>query len=126
MKITSFNPQVVTKNAEPLVKLFEELGFVMRHNQKDAGENHINIIRMMDANGFYVDISESQLGPPQDMIGIRMNVDNFEEARDLLLSKGFTSVYGDESLELKTARSAMMISPSGYGINVIEHLKEKK
>jgi hypothetical protein len=27
MKITTFNPQIVTKDAEPIVKLFEELGF---------------------------------------------------------------------------------------------------
>ncbi len=126
MKITTFNPQIVTRNAEPIVKLFEELGFEMRHNQKNAGKNNINIIRMKDANGFYVDISESQLGPPQDMVGIRMNVDNFEQTRDLLFSKGFKSVYGNDSLDLKSSRSAMMISPSGYGINVIEHLKAKE
>ncbi len=126
MKITTFNPQIVTRNAEPIVKLFEELGFEMRHNQKNAGKNNINIIRMKDANGFYVDISESQLGPPQDMVGIRMNVDNFEQTRDLLFSKGFKSVYGNDSLDLKSSRSAMMISPSGYGINVIEHLKTKE
>ncbi len=126
MKITTFNPQIVTRNAEPIVKLFEELGFEMRHNQKNAGENNINIIRMKDKNGFYIDISESQLGPPQDMVGIRMNVDNFEQTRDLLFSKGFKSVYGNNSLDLKSSRSAMMISPSGYGINVIEHLKTKE
>ena len=27
MKITTFNPQIITKDAEPIVKLFEELGF---------------------------------------------------------------------------------------------------
>lgn len=125
MKITTFNPQIVTRNAEAVAKLFEELGFERRHTQKNAGENNITIIRMKDANGFYVDISESQIGPPQDMVGIRMNVDNFEQARDILLSKGFKSVYGNDSLNLKSSRSAMMISPSGYGINVIEHIKSK-
>ena len=27
MKITAFNPQIVTKDPEPIIKLFEELGF---------------------------------------------------------------------------------------------------
>jgi hypothetical protein len=27
MKITTFNPQIITKNAESVEKLFEELGF---------------------------------------------------------------------------------------------------
>ena len=35
MKITTFNPQIVTKNPEPIIKLFEELGFVQTHNKAD-------------------------------------------------------------------------------------------
>ena len=31
MKITSFNPLIVTKDAESAAKLFEELGFERRH-----------------------------------------------------------------------------------------------
>ena len=38
MKITTFNPQIITKNAEPIVKLFEKLGFEKRHNPKGIGE----------------------------------------------------------------------------------------
>ena len=29
MKITTFNPQIITKDAEPIMKLFEELGIVV-------------------------------------------------------------------------------------------------
>ena len=32
MKITSFNPQIITKDAEAVAKLFEEMGFEKRHN----------------------------------------------------------------------------------------------
>ena len=35
MKITSFNPLIITKNAADTVKLFEELGFEVKHNKKD-------------------------------------------------------------------------------------------
>lgn len=33
MKITSFNPLIVTKDAESAVRLFEELGFEKRHTR---------------------------------------------------------------------------------------------
>ena len=124
MKITTFNPQIVTRNAEAVAKLFEELGFERRHTQKNAGENNITIIRMKDANGFYVDIAESQIGPPQDMTLIRMNVDNFDEAYEFLLSKGFTNPRGVHTVDTKTNKSCMMKSPSGYAFDLCQHIKD--
>ena len=32
MKITGFNPLIVTKDAEAAIKMFEELGFERRHS----------------------------------------------------------------------------------------------
>ena len=124
MKITTFNPQIVTRNAEAVAKLFEELGFERRHTQKNAGENNITIIRMKDANGFYVDISESQIGPPQDMVGIRMNVDDFDEAYQILAERGFRNAYGEETVNTRTSKAAMMVSPSGFSICIIKHKKD--
>ena len=34
MKITTFNPQIITNDMEPIVQLFEELGFDKSHNPK--------------------------------------------------------------------------------------------
>lgn len=125
MKITTFNPQIVTRNAEPVAKLFEELGFERRHRQEGIGEKEVIGIRMKNADGFYLDISQTDMGPQQDTIGIRVNVDNFDEVYEFLKSKGFRNVYGDSFAITRTSKSAMMISPSGYGINLIEHLKPK-
>ena len=118
MKITTFNPQIITNDAQPLVKLFEELGFEKRHSPKGIGELDVTGIRMKDNNGFAVDISVPNADLPQDIASIRMNVDNFEQARDMLLSKGFKSVYGNDSLNLKSSRSAMMISPTSWSRTV--------
>ena len=57
MKITTFNPQIVTRDAEPLVELFEDLGFERRHRQEDIGDLEVTGIRMKDANGFHVDVT---------------------------------------------------------------------
>lgn len=123
MKITTFNPQIITKNAEPIVKLFEELSFEKRHNPKGIGELNVTGIRMKDANGFYLDISEFDTPVPQDITAIRMNVDNFEEAYEFLISKGFINFYGDKNVKMKTLKSTVMISPNGFVINLVEHIK---
>lgn len=124
MKITTFNPQIITKDAEPLVKLFEELGFEKRHHQEGIGEKDVDGIRMKDANGFYVDLSEPDMDLPQDIASIRMNVDNFDEVYEILKKHDFKNFYGDKTVATPSSKSAVMIAPTGYTINIIEHIKE--
>ena len=124
MKITTFNPQIITKDAATIAKLFEELGFEKRHNPKGIGELDVTGIRMKDANGFYLDISQPDIQIPQDLMAIRMNVDNFGEAYELLTTHGFKNFYGDQTVDTKSSESAIMISPSGFVINLIQHIKD--
>ena len=124
MKITTFNPQIITNDAEAVTQLFEELGFEKRHNPTGIGDLNVEGIRMKDANGFCLDISQPGIQLPKDMVAIRINVDDFDEAYQLLLSRGFKNFYGDKITETGSAKSAMMISPSGFGINLIQHIKQ--
>jgi hypothetical protein len=55
------------------------------------------------------------------MVGIRMNVRDFEEAYELLISKGFKNVYGDDKVITKSSESAFLISPTSFAINLIKH-----
>ena len=121
MKITTFNPQIITKDADSIVKLFEELGFEKRHNPSGIGDLNVEGIRMKDANGFYLDISQPDIQIPQDIAIIRMNVDDFDEACKMLQEHGYRNYYGDKTVETKSSRSALMISPSGFAINLIQH-----
>ena len=123
MKITTFNPQVFTKNADPIVALFEELGFDVRHDQEGIGELNVEGIRMKNPDGFYLDISCPDTDLPRDMVGIRMNVDDFDFAYQLLLKNGFRNFYGEKTVDTATSRSAVLISPSGFAINLIRHKK---
>lgn len=126
MIITSFNPLIVTKNAEPVIKLFEELGFQKRHSlDANTGKAPLTSVRMKDANGFYVDVSEVE-NVPQDLTLIRMNVDDFDEAYEWLTAKGFRNPQGDHTVETKTNKSAMLISPSGFAFDLCQHIKEGK
>lgn len=124
MKITTFNPQIITKNAEYTVELFQSLGFEKQHNPKGIGELNVEGIRMKDKNGFDLDISTPDVPLPQDITVIRMNVDDFEEAYKLLTLHGFKNFYGDKTVKTKTSESALMISPSGFAINLIQHIRK--
>lgn len=124
MEITTFNPQVITKDAESVAAIFEELGFVRRHDQKEIGEFGVRDIRMKDAGGFYLDISQPEGYERPDAVGIRMNVRDFDEAYELLTSRGFKNVYGDDKVMTKSSQSAFLIAPSGFGINLVKHIRK--
>lgn len=124
MKITTFNPQIITRNAEDVVRLFEALGFARRHTKEAIGELGVTGIRMKDANGFYLDVSQNDHLPVEAVEAIRMNVDDFDEAFQLLLDRGFKNYYGDHVVENPTSRSAVMIAPSGFMINLVQHIKQ--
>lgn len=123
MKITSFNPLIVTKDAENVIKLFEALGFEKRHSlDANTGTEDFTNVRMKNADGFYVDISNVPV--PQDMTLIRMNVDDFDEAYKFLTDKGFTNPRGGETVDTKTNKSCMMKSPSGFAFDLCQHIKD--
>ena len=84
MKITTFNPMILSPHADDVIKLFEDLGFEKRHAPTvDTGKSEVTSTRMADANGNHIDIA-GVASLPQDMTIIRMNVDNFDEAFEML------------------------------------------
>lgn len=125
MKITTFNPQIITNDAEPIVKLFHALGFENHHDLKGIGKQGDEGIRMKDTNGFYLDIAQTNIPIPHDLEAIRMNVDDFDEAYKMLMEHGFRNFYGEKTLETKSSRSALTISPSGFAFNLVQHIKKK-
>ena len=122
MKITSFNPLIVTTKQEEYRKLFEERGFEQRHKKVSGVSEDINTVRMKDSNGFHVDIT-SVVKLERDMTIIRMNVDDLDEAYALLTAHGFKAVDGSSSLT-SSSKSVLMASPSGFAIDLVKHIKE--
>ena len=126
MKITTFNPMILSRNAEAVIALFEELGFEKRHAPTvDTGKSMVTSIRMANADGFHIDIADVK-SMPQDMTIIRMNVDNFDEAYDLLEARGFTHPGGKNAIETASNKSAMLTSPSGFAFDLCQHIKEDR
>ena len=118
MKISSFNPIIVSSKSDDIVKIFEELGFEKRHHNEEVEDRPS--FRMKDANGFHIDVVQNDEAQ-RDATVIRMNVDNFDEAHDILAAHGFKD--GARVFDKKSAKSMGMISPSGFIIGLIEHKK---
>lgn len=79
---------------------------------------------MKDANGFYVDVTQASLQLPQDRVIIRINVDDLDEGYALLKNHGFENILGEGHFnETETSRGAIMRSPSGFTITLIQHIK---
>ena len=122
MKISTFNPMIMSPNAEEIISLFEELGFEKRHTKTGLNDEDITHVRMKNEDGFHVDISDVDR-LPQDIACIRMNVDNFEEAYDFLVERGFKNTQGDKIGESKSGKGTAMMSPSGFIIVLSHHIK---
>ena len=125
MKITSFNPGPITGNAEAAIALFEALGFERRHTKTGINDEDITTVRMKDANGFHVDVTQVDHFP-RDIMAIRMNVDDFDEAYEFLTARGFKNAQGDKVTDTGSSHATMMVSPSGFAINLIKHIRKEE
>ena len=123
MKITSFDPLIISPNTEDVIAVFEALGFERAHTKTNVDERGITAVRLTDPNGFHVDVSETTK-LTRDLTSIRMNVSDFQEAYDLLVSRGFKNAQEDHTVIDSSSESAMMISPSGFSITIVKHNKK--
>ena len=122
MKFTSFNPLIITKNGEETIRLFEALGFERQHTNSNVDGRDITNVTMKDPNGFKIDIANSP-NTEHDLTIIRMNVDDFDEAYKFLTDRGFVNTSG-RIVEMKSSKSAMLRSPSGFAFDLCHHIKD--
>ena len=125
MKITTFNPAIIAKDAEPIVKLFEDLGFQQTHNKAENVDVEFSAHRMKNEEGFHVDVVEVHV-IQQTYSAIRINVDNFEEAYAFFMSKGFREAKGFAPSTTASSKYAYLVAPTGFIIDVCEHIKNHK
>ncbi len=123
MKITGFRPLIVTKESASVIELMEALGFERRHQKNNINDDDITSVAMKDENCFRVNVAQTD-NMPQDLTAIAMNVDNFEEAYEFLTAHGFKNAQGDRITDTGSSKATLMISPSGYGISLSQHIKK--
>ena len=125
MQITRFCPSIISPKADEVIAVLEALGFERRHQKKGINDEDITSIAMKNADGFSVMVTQVDADQvPRDLTTIQMNVRDFDEAYELLESKGFKNSQGDKVTETGSSKSTMMISPSGFSIVVSEHIRK--
>lgn len=123
MKITTFNPLIITRDPDAAIELFEKLGFKQHHVKQNISEIKTTDVRMKDDNGFYVDIAQGD----GEYTMIRVNVDDFDEAIEFFMSHGFRKPNHErahKTVDTGSSRYTMVVSPSGYILAVSQHIKD--
>ena len=123
MKITTFNPLIITRDPDAAIELFEKLGFKQHHVKQNISEIKTTDVRMKDENGFYVDIAQGD----GEYTMIRVNVDDFDEAIEFFMSHGFRKPNHErahKTVDTGSSRYTMVVSPSGYILAVSQHIKD--
>ena len=78
---------------------------------------------MRHPSGFHVDVIKTT-AVPRDMTAIRMNVDDLQAAVNILTAHGFVDANGGTVTDLGSSMSVFMMSPSGFPISVVRHVKK--
>ena len=124
MKITAFNPIILTPKADETIELFEALGFEKRHQKDGINDESITSVDLKNADGFRVDVTHvAQM--PQTMTCIRISVHDFDEAYKLLESHGFKDAQGGRITDTGTSKATMMVSSSGFAISLSQHIRKE-
>ena len=125
MKVTGFNPSIITQDPESVIALFEELGFERTHNKVEEGDVPFSSVRMKDANGFHVDVVEtSAISRPQDITATRINVDDFDEACKIFEEHGFKPAEGFGANDTASSKYGYYVSPNKMVVDICQHIKK--
>ena len=77
---------------------------------------------MKDENGNHVDVIKSDR-IERDQMTIRINVDDFDEAFNLLENHGFKP-NSEKPVIMEYSKSIGMNAPSGFSISLAQHIKQ--
>ena len=116
---------IVSQDAESIVQVFEELGFERRHTKNDIENGANTNFNLKDANGNRINIASSRK-IPKALTALNINVDNFQEAYDFFIAHGFVNPRGDKVTDTDSSKATLLVSPSGFAVNLVEHLKNRE
>jgi len=124
MKITGFNPQILTTDVDAIIALFQELGFVQTHNKVENTDIEFSSHRMKNEGGFHIDIVEVP-ALQQTVSAIRINVDDYDEAIEFFKAHGYRESEGFAPSTTASSKYAYLLSPTGTIIDVCKHIKKQ-
>ena len=127
MKITTFNPMIVTNRPEEVLKYFEMFGFTKKHapTMKMQNGEEFTDYRLETENGFSMDVAAISTPLPMEGPALRMNVDDFDEAYKMLTDCGYKATHEGGIVETEHSKSVALIGPVGFTIYLVQHIKKE-
>ncbi|MCR5342239.1 MAG: hypothetical protein K6E70_02600 [Butyrivibrio sp.] len=128
MKITAFNPVITTNRPEAVLGVFEKFGFTKKHSPTFTGPDGYDVTDyvMETDTGFKMDVHAVDAPIEEEILLIRMNVDDFEEAYKMLTDLGFKPAHSSGKVtETDYAKGVAMVSPIGFNVYLIQHKKKE-
>ena len=116
MKITSMNPVFVAKDVSGFISLYKGMfGFSVKH-VLNAENSTVTVLENADG----VRIDAVQRNVEKSYMGVRINVDNFEDALKEHLERGFMII---EEENTPSNRLALIVRENGTEILLVQHRK---
>ena len=127
MKITTFNPMIITNRPEEVLKYFEMFGFTKKHapTMKMQNGEEFTDYRLENENGINMDVAAIKTPLPMEVPAIRMNVDDFDEAYKMLTDVGYKPTHAEGFMETEHSKSVALIGPVGFTIYLVQHIKKE-
>lgn len=123
MKITSFNPSIVSTDPEKTIETFKSLGFEQKHHNSEASSKGNSATILESPEGYRIGIYSTEISP-RSFAAIHMNVDNIDEAVAHFEKLGFVNRRPNGEGN-RSARATMLFAPEGYAIEISEHIRKK-
>ena len=120
MKVSGIYPVFTSADIEREVKGYESLGFKTKHHLHETEQ--VEIYVMETENGSRLDLLNI-VGAKPGCLGVRINVDDLEEAVKLYRSLGFTG--GEKVFETSSNKITEMRAPHNDAMYiVVQHVKD--
>ncbi|MCQ2050185.1 MAG: VOC family protein [Candidatus Saccharibacteria bacterium] len=116
MKVTAFNPALVTNNPDESIGFFKKLGFKIIKKLTFDSVNDIEYI-LENESGQRMDIVYDEK-IQKNMNVCRINVDDFDEAVNIFSEHGFKFII--EPLVTKTSKVVAFETPNHYIIFILQ------
>ncbi|MBP9989315.1 MAG: hypothetical protein KBT46_07435 [Ruminococcus sp.] len=119
MKIRYSSPIVFTNDSSEIIAQMEAVGFKVTHKKENAGGTNVTFISMKDNNDHPMMIAENaRFTTP--FSGIRLNVDDFEEALAKFTAMGYINLQAGAT-DTGTSHATLLRSPEGIFVSIGEH-----
>lgn len=124
MEIKYCGPTIFTNDETKILEQFKTLGFELKHEKNNMNQTTAlsNVFILENSAGNSISVIKSDRFN-QTVSGIRMRVDNFEEALEHFTNLGYINLQKEGIANTGTSLVTLLRSPEGLMVSLTQHIK---